>query len=226
MRRATVTLLTMVLIVGLTLDALAKGPGSATLTGPGIKEPIQLIHPSISFSTYQDDAPVRLIQLTGLWYGNASPAITPPADLGTAYTLTWANPGPSSDQIEAQTIHQHIYLDAAGGPVIHTPSQVGLKGWGPEVIGWFEAPPELESTIHEVIDWSSTEEAAEIQARFTPLSNTPDAAVAHQPGDDSPPTHSAAPTLENRLSRVLLPLAIAAGVGSLMVWRVRHAPPR
>jgi len=67
-------------------------------------------------------------------------------------------------------IHQSIYLDAASGPSIHTPNQVSLEGWGPEVVGWSIAPAELESTIHGVIAWSRTEETAAIQDRLTPES--------------------------------------------------------
>jgi len=73
-RGTAITVLTGVLVGGLTLSALAKGPETAVLTGPGIGQPIQLIHPSVSFDTYGNDAPVRLIRLTGLLYGNGSAA--------------------------------------------------------------------------------------------------------------------------------------------------------
>lgn len=43
-----------------------------------------------------------------------------------------------------------IYLDAEDGPVIHTPTQEGLQGWGPGVIGWFAAPDGLRDTLIEL----------------------------------------------------------------------------
>ncbi|HZD24233.1 MAG TPA: hypothetical protein VE569_12655 [Acidimicrobiia bacterium] len=221
MRSTATALLTVVLVGVFALDASAKGPESATLTGPGIDQPIQLIHRSVSFDTYANHASVRLIRLTGLFYGPGSDPISPPENPGPAYTLTWVNSGPPGDNIDARTIQQYVYLDAADGPLIHTPSQIGLEGWGPEVIGWFNAPAELESTIEEVIAWSTTEEAAAIQARFTPISETPDPA----PAPESSSTDSTVPHPENPLMPVLLALGIT-GIGVLLVRQTRHIQSR
>jgi hypothetical protein len=44
-------------------------------------------------------------------------------------------------------ITQLLYLDAQGGPLIHTPDQKNLENWGPGVTGWFAAPEGLRDTL-------------------------------------------------------------------------------
>lgn len=198
--------MTLILLIGLSMAAQAKGPASAILTGPGIEEPVELINESKSFDTYENDAPIRLIGLTGLWYGPRTETTTPPKDLGPAFTLTWVNSGPPGDPIEERTIYQYMYLDAVGGPVIHTPEQIGLDGWGPEVIGWFVAPEELAGTIDEVIAWSTTEEAA-----------------ALQPVTESPARSPAAPTPQGALPPLWLVMAATLGISGLVAWQVRRS---
>jgi hypothetical protein len=52
--------------------------------------------------------------------------------------------------VEERTIRQEIYLEAENGPVIHTPAQESLQGWGSERIGWFAAPSGLRDTLAEL----------------------------------------------------------------------------
>jgi hypothetical protein len=52
--------------------------------------------------------------------------------------------------LEERTIRQEIYLKAENGPVIHTPAQESLQGWGSERIGWFAAPSGLRDTLAEL----------------------------------------------------------------------------
>lgn len=194
-------ILGLALAVGVPGNAQAKGAESVTLSGPGIDKPIELIDRSISFDTYENNAPVRLIGLIGLGSGRF-PGTTPPEELGSAYTLTWVM-GPPGDPIELRTIYQYVYLEAAGGTLIHTPEQIGLDGWGANVAGWFEAPEELGPTIEDVIAWSNTEEGVAIQPATEPSTRAPE-----------PPN-----------SKTLLPIlfALAAiGIGSFAVWRVRQ----
>lgn len=113
-----------------------------TITGPGI-DPIDLL--DVGFH----DAG-SLPTATRLWANNDPEyAIDQPTgDLGPAYTVSWVNSGPPGDPLEERTVHQLIYLDAEGGPVIHNPDQLGLEGWGGEVIGWFRAPEDLGDILH------------------------------------------------------------------------------
>jgi hypothetical protein len=96
------------------------------------------------------DQVARLMEQTGLWYGTGDlpvPIVEPQGELGAAYSLTWVNGGPPGKSQADRTIEQFIYLDAQGGPVIHTPPQDSLEGWGQGVIGWFRAPQGLRDTL-------------------------------------------------------------------------------
>jgi hypothetical protein len=204
-KTGALTTLALALVVVSAADAQAKGPESVTLSGPGIDKPIELIDVSKSFNTYENDAPVTLFGLTGLWGGGSgSPAAAPPEEPGPAYTMTWVNMGPPGDPIESRTIYQYVYLNAVGGPLIHTPEQIGLDGWGAEVVGWFEAPEEIGPTIEEVIAWSTTEEAVALQPVTEPLTRKP-----------------AAPT-SGPLPPIWFGLAVSVGIGGFAVWRVRY----
>ena len=125
--------------------AQAKGPESATVAGPNIDEPIELI------GNGNSDRVVQFMAETELWTANGDsprPAIEPDGRLGPAYTLTWINSGPASDTVEERTIVQFLYLQAEDGPMIHTPSQLGLDGWGHGVVGWFTASDRLPETLY------------------------------------------------------------------------------
>ena len=149
-KRAMIALVvTTTLVVAGGGMALAKGPESATVTGPGIAEPIELINADYFDSDYTDHVK-ELMRQTGLWYaaggGSRIPA-QPEGDLGPVYTLTWASSGPPGDPVDKRTIRQLLYLHAENGPLIHTPSQIGLEGWGPGVVGWAIAPSGLMDTL-------------------------------------------------------------------------------
>jgi hypothetical protein len=118
------------------------------------------------------------MEQSGIWFGvgDLPTRITEPVgSVGEPYTLTWINSGPPGAPLEGRTIVQHLYLDAAPGPLIHTPAQRGLEGWGGSVIGWFAAPPGFIDTL-------------------TQLGLPPQALAA--PTETAPPTSEAAPTSE------------------------------
>jgi hypothetical protein len=117
-------------------SALAKGPESATLTGPGIDRPIEL-------DTTNADLIGRAMEQTGLWWSESGdlprPLEEPPGELGPAYTLTWVRYGDPGESERERAIRQVIYPFAEGGVTIHTPTQDDLRGV-PEATGWFLAP--------------------------------------------------------------------------------------
>jgi hypothetical protein len=136
MRRAT-GLFIMIGLILAAAPALAKGPMSATVTGPGIDEPVQLFD-QWDHDPAQGEQIAKLMEQTGIWYATpALESIDPPVDLGSGYLLTWI----------PHQITQMLYLHADGGPVIHTPDQEALRGWGSGVTGWWKAPPELIETL-------------------------------------------------------------------------------
>lgn len=144
MRRALYLVVMVSAVFAVAGTALAKGPESATITGPGIEQPLEVM---VHF-----DGAADLVNQTGLWSTSGVTRLegAPSGDLGPGYTLTWVNSGPPEDTLEQRTIHQVIYPDAAGGPIIHTPPQLGLTKWGSSVIGWFAGPAALSDTLSDL----------------------------------------------------------------------------
>jgi len=139
-RMLTITVVVCAIVVTTVGTALAKGPQSATLSGPGIDGPTEL--------NQNDPLIGQLMERSGIWFETYERLkVDPYGDLGPAYTLTWVNSGPPEDAIEERTIRQILYPYAENGPLIHTPAQVGLVGWGAEVLGWSEAPESLIETL-------------------------------------------------------------------------------
>ncbi len=136
------------ILLWLSAVAIAKGPESAILTGPGLEEPIDLM----TETTSTEDL-VRLMEQSGMWYASGDLPTRleePPQELGTAYTLTWVNLGPPNKSVEERTIYQYIYLDDEDRLIIHTPAQTGLEGWGSGVIGWFVASGDMRYTLEDL----------------------------------------------------------------------------
>jgi hypothetical protein len=144
-RRSGVISLTIVatMVVVPASSALAKGPESVTLTGPGIDRPILL-------DTTHSGLLGRAMEQTGLWWSVRSDRPlpikeSPPGELGPGYTLTWILYGEPSEPEEERAIRQVIYPFAQGGVVVHTPIQEGIRG-ATEGAGWFDAPA-LQETL-------------------------------------------------------------------------------
>ena len=153
-RFITAGLLSLLAAAGIAAPALAKGPETGTLSGPGIEQPIVFLDQRQPHETYDVEPPTTLLGVTGLWYPPIAGVATPASDVGEPYTVSWVNMGPPSLSVPERTIVQLIYLDAEGGPLIHTPDQIGLEGWGDDVIGWFQAPEGIEEAIDDVIEWA------------------------------------------------------------------------
>ena len=121
--------------------ALAKGPTSATLEGPGTD--------AITFSSYQGPG-VNLTHITqhaGFFaavFGGQTPdpmlANRPKGELGPKYTLTYGL-GPGQSRIV-----QDVYPDAKPAPVTYT--RPGQKVYDRASRGgWFRAEPALKKTL-------------------------------------------------------------------------------
>lgn len=144
MSRRTITLLlaTLVTVFGAVPAAIAKGPESATLTGPGIDEPIQLMD-----GVEEGEA----MNLSGLWTGHETRVNEPTGDLGPQYVVSWVNMGPPEFTVEQRTIVEYVYPEASGGPVVHRPEQEGLRDWHDGSKGWFQAKDQIVATIDELV---------------------------------------------------------------------------
>jgi hypothetical protein len=106
--------------------ALAKGPAKATLSGPGLEEPVQL-------GGY---GPLpRLLDLSGLTTAFGTTGLDlllptrPPGELGPRYTLTW--------ELHGSAVRQEVYPYAKPRPVTYTPSAGG----------WFVSTAELRNVL-------------------------------------------------------------------------------
>lgn len=158
------------LVIANTGIALAKGPESVTLTGPGIESPVELMDavdwPVSCDSSCPPDPMVQLMEQSGLWYatGDLPVPIEPPVgELGNQYVLTWNRGGSLGENIR-----QFIYLDAEIGPVVHTPAQKSLERWGSGVVGWFRGSNNLADTLASLVDPQSEPERAGSAANGDP----------------------------------------------------------
>jgi hypothetical protein len=143
--RAVTVALTLLALLTLASPALAKGPETGTLTGPGIDAPIEFLDQSAPLDEPTPPA-LDLIGMTGLFSSASSDLATPPPDPGSAHTITWHMFG-------GDVIVQHVYLEAEGGALIHTPDQPAVEAWGTRP-GWRPAPEGLEEAITAVVEWS------------------------------------------------------------------------
>jgi hypothetical protein len=122
--------------------AAAKGADKATITGPGISTPIVVGGDGEPGST---EGLGQLGDASGLFVAMFGPdssgamALTstaPTGPLGPRYELTYRVP---SGNPKPDTLKQHVYPLAAGGPVTFTPAGqpvLGTKTTG----GWYRAP--------------------------------------------------------------------------------------
>ncbi len=140
MLKRLLTIITAGLLsAALALPALAKGPASATITGPGIDEPIVLDgdpHP---------DSGSHLAEFslaTGFWelaYGADVDGgglevldIPPTKELGPEYVVVWSHGGAGGDVMSL------VYPHAAGGPLVFVESAVYIADMDMETHGgWF-----------------------------------------------------------------------------------------
>lgn len=137
MRRLAV-LIALAGLLALALPALAKGPQTATLTIPGQDEPVLFLDQNMDGQTWSDR-----IRITGLWFGEQTPVEEPPENLGDPYTVRWYQVSGAAPIIE------HIYPDAEGGPLVHTPEQPGL--WTDDMDGWFQASDDAIAQIEQFV---------------------------------------------------------------------------
>jgi hypothetical protein len=132
----------LALVVALGGPAQAKGIQSATITGPGLDEPIDFSPP--------DGDGGDLAALTAVWEtmpGQPQPPAfmdeAPSGQLGPQYRITWRFlTGP--DDVTA--IRQDLYPYADGGPLVHTPAGQPIFDQS-TAGGWREAPVALRDRL-------------------------------------------------------------------------------
>jgi hypothetical protein len=132
----------LALVVALAGPAQAKGIQSATISGPGLDEPIEFSPP--------DGDGGDLAALTAVWEAMPGQPQTPvfmeeapTGQLGPRYRITWRLlTGPD----EVTAIRQDVYPYAYGGPLVHTPAGQQIFGQSTPG-GWRDAPVALSDRL-------------------------------------------------------------------------------
>ena len=146
----TSALVAAVAAVALCLPALAaaKGPSSATLSGPGIDGAV-----AIQGNGEGGAGPLGTLVMEGGFFplvfgGEPNPTTrTPPqGDLGTAYTLRYVVPGPD---IPPHRLVETVYPFAKPMPVLHM--QAGQVVWSGQTTrgGWFVAALTVKAALRQ-----------------------------------------------------------------------------
>jgi hypothetical protein len=141
-------LLTLALLAALALPgtAAAKGPSKATITGPGLSEPVVLN------GMPESDTGTRFGRLVeqGGWFQEVfrqSPdptsAAAPTRQLGPRYDAVYVVP---TGDMQPATIRQELYPFASGGPVTHLRAGQPIFG-GTTPGGWYRSPVSLRATL-------------------------------------------------------------------------------
>jgi hypothetical protein len=136
----------------LAAPALAKGPSEAKVSGPGLKGGgIHLM--SDGGGDPSSGTPLgNLTEFSGFFpalFGQTpDPMLTkrPTSKLGPKYTIEYTVPGPNGG---AATIRQDLYPYAQPTPLTYT--KPGQRFFGNDHAngGWFQAPPDLKTTLVE-----------------------------------------------------------------------------
>jgi hypothetical protein len=189
--------------------AMAKGPDQATITGPGLAEPIVVNGPGEPGSGYELS---ELADGSGLFLAMFEPADplllseAPAGPLGPKFEISFRVPDGNET---ASTVRQELYPQAAGGPVTYT--EAGQVVFGRVTgEGWYRTPPSYSDLLERlgVPAAAGGESPAEQVA-------------APEPGT-APPTTSGWPVV---LAIIAAAVAVLAGV-VLAWWWLKAKRPR
>jgi hypothetical protein len=136
--------LMLIAVVALVLPsaALAGGPSSASIQGPGIL--------TITLSWNGEGASLfwRLTEATGFYPATFRPSpdpmlrTQPEDDLGPRYTITWVLPTPTGN-----TLHQDVYPYAKPYPLTYMPRGQKFNGGMTTNGGWYVGGAELKRAL-------------------------------------------------------------------------------
>jgi hypothetical protein len=147
MRTRFLLVATLVAALALPSVAAAKGPASATVSGPGLDRAL----PIAGQGELGSGTPLgSLVDAGGFFaqmYGQApdpTRASRPEGTLGRRYEVVYVVPGP--DRISSRTV-QSVYPYAKPTPLTYM--RAGQSFWGSQKThgGWFQASPALKRTL-------------------------------------------------------------------------------
>lgn len=146
MRRFLVAALLLTVAAVIPADAVGKGASEATITGPGLDEPIVLAGEGQAGGELLMEIAVESGFFPAVFEQTPDPMRdAPPAgELGPEYVVAYAMPGPN---YETDTVLQKLYPYARGGPVSYV--EPGQRFWTTEETkgGWFFAGAALEDLL-------------------------------------------------------------------------------
>lgn len=227
---------TRLIAVGLTASAtfavaapaIAKGPQQATITGPGIEEPV-VVSGDGEFSTGSEFS--MFTESTGFWQlvfgedfnGSIDGVLdaAPTVELGDEYLIEW-DLG-SSDAGDA-TVTSMVYPNADGGPFVHVEPGTWIVGYNTSTAGgWFEAPQTVSQMIASLVmeyDGAMAEPATKLE---TVVDEIPTPSIATQPVAVvvQPVPHGASTWVPT-----IAAIAVASAVSWTTIWAYRRRPQR
>jgi hypothetical protein len=128
--------------------AFAKGPTAATITGPGLEQPLKLGGGPHALA---NGSPMQVLMMRGGFFQVAwgtqprrTLATSPTDDLGPRYEVVYLVPGPSGRD---DRIRQELYPHAKGGPVTYTFPDQRFFDTRRTLGGWFRARPVLTTAL-------------------------------------------------------------------------------
>ncbi|MFQ5966658.1 MAG: hypothetical protein ACE5MI_03485 [Acidimicrobiia bacterium] len=214
------TLVILLLLSAMAGVAWAKGPEGATITGPGIGEPI-VIGGSGEFSNGSEFS--KFIEATGFWHlvfgaegirseMGETVAAPPSTDLGPAYVVTW--------HLLRNRIEANVYPRADGGPLIFVEPGITIEDFETETVGgWFAAEPtllDLMASYGVPVIGASTAIPVETEPKGAPRDAPAAEATEFAVPDASAPAFPRLPVI------ILIVAASGAGVW----WATRRRPRR
>jgi hypothetical protein len=137
----------LVLTLLLPSTALAKGPTEATITGPGLEEPLKLGGPN----ALAPGEPLEVLASRAgffevAWGTDPGKRLgkSPTTQLGPKYRVTYLVPGPSGTD---DLIRQDLYPFARGGRVTYTPGGQRFFDTRRTLGGWFRAARSVKAEL-------------------------------------------------------------------------------
>jgi hypothetical protein len=212
-RRALVVMATVgVVVFGWASPAMAKGPDQATITGPGLAEPIVVAGYGEPGSR---DGLGELADGSGLFlvmFEPSNPRLVseaPEGSLGPKFEISFRVPDATET---GSTVRQDLYPQASGGPVTYTEAGQAVFGVTTQG-GWYRAPASF-ATLLERLGVPLVDAG---QAQAEPV-------VARAPGTPAEPTTPGLPIVAAIVASVVALAGIAFGWWRVSAKRSRALP--
>jgi hypothetical protein len=194
MRRPLLLVAAIAALLSFPAIAAAKGPSTASISGPGLRQAINIE----GYGEGGNDTALGILVSEGGFFAQAfgaTPAASttrPAGTLGARYEVTYTVPGGSNGD---STLRQDLYPYAVGGPATYMPP--AQRFWGTQSTpgGWYRGSVLLRQTL--------------VKAGLPILAPT----ARHRQGKIGAGLPTLPPTARHRQSKIGVGVAAGAGVG-------------